>query len=185
MQLSSTSQSLYDTMSGTGTLLPSFMVTDNNRAGQMRLLSLIAGLAGMARTTIKDLPLEGLEPESLYLALDAGFALEANGIYSFDEALTLMAEVYEQTVNPPYPPLLLPRPGYENGEPLESFYGVNLEKFSGKMSGRKRAAWAELMEDLQKLGQKRYPWRIGTPREAHSEPFVAGRAPEEPSLFDK
>ena len=183
MQLSSTTASLYEAMSQTGTLLPSFMVTDNNRGAQMRLLSKIAGLVGMAR--VKSISAESLSPESLYAAFDAAFSLEKNGIYSFDETLALLSEVYERTVNPPYPPLRLPRPGYENGEPLTVFYGINLEKFSGKLSGRKRVAWAELIEDLQKLGCKRYSWRIGTPREAHSEPFTIGLAPEEPSLSDK
>jgi hypothetical protein len=184
MQLSSTAQALYEAMSQTGTLLPEFMVTDNNRAGQMHQLSLIAGLVGMARATFKELPVEGLAPDALYAALDGAYSLEASGIYSFDEALALLSEVYERTVNPPYPPLLIPRPGYEDGEPLEVLYGVNLEKFSGRLSGRKRMVWGQLIEDLQKLGRERYPWRIGTSREAHSEPFVIGPPPEEPSLDD-
>ena len=58
MQLSSTAQALYDAMSETGTLLPSYMVTDNNRAAQLRRLSLIAGMVGMARHAFKELPIE-------------------------------------------------------------------------------------------------------------------------------
>ncbi len=46
MQLSEATQSLYAAMSSTGTLLPSYMVTDNNRAAQLRRLSLIAGMRG-------------------------------------------------------------------------------------------------------------------------------------------
>ncbi|MFT5681704.1 MAG: hypothetical protein ACI8RZ_002610 [Myxococcota bacterium] len=184
MQLSDTTQSLYKAMSQVGTLLPTYMVTDNNRDAQMRMLSLIAGMVGMARSQDKALAVEGITPSALYAALDGAYALEASGIYSFDEALTLLGEVYEQTVNPPYPPLLIPRPGFEDGEPLEVLYGVNLEKFAGKLSGRKRMVWGELLEDLQKLGAKRYPWRIGTSREEHSEPFVIGPAPDEPSLDD-
>jgi len=184
MQLSSTAQSLYEAMSETGTLLPSYMVTDNNRDAQMRRLSLIAGMVGMARHSFKELPIEGISPDALYAALDGVFALESHGIYSFSEALTLLSEVYERTVNPPFPPILVPRTGHEDGEPLDSFYGINLESYSGKLSGRKRMAWGELLEDLQQLGHKRYPWRIGTPREAHSEPFVVGPAPEEPSLSE-
>ncbi len=184
MQLSDTTQALYEAMSHTGTLLPSYMVTDNNRAEQMQRLALIAGMVGMARHRSRELAVAGIAPDALYGALDAAYGLEKSGIYSFDEALTLLSEVYERTVNPPYPPLLIPRPGFEDGEPLEMLYGINLEKFAGKLSGRKRMVWGELLEDLRKLGAERYPWRIGTPREAHSEPFVIGPAPEEPSLDD-
>jgi len=184
MQLSEATQSLYAAMSSTGTLLPSYMVTDNNRAAQLRRLSLIAGMVGMARHRSRELSIEGIAPAALYAALDSAYGLEQSGIYTFDEALTLLSEVYERTVNPPYPPLLIPRPGFEDGEPLEILYGVNLETFAGKLSGRKRMVWSELLADLRALGEERFPWRIGTPREAHAEPFVVGPAPEEPSLED-
>ena len=141
-------------------------------------------LYGMARHRSRDLAIEGIAPGALYSALDNAYGLEESGIYTFDEALTLLSEVYERTVNPPYPPLLIPRPGFEDGEPLESLYGINLEKFAGKLSGRKRMVWGELLADLRTLGEERFPWRIGTPREAHAEPFVIGPAPEEPSLDD-
>ena len=182
MQLSSTAASLYEAMSETGTLLPAFMVTDLNRTEQTRQLILIAGLVGMARSVVKNITIVGLSPDDLYKALDTAFSLEENGIYTFTETLNLLTEVYERAVNPPYPPILIPREDYPDGEPLEVFYGIDLEKYTGRLAGRKRAAWSELLEDLQKLGRKRYSWRIGTSRAEHSEPFVIGPAPEEPSL---
>ena len=89
---------------------------------------------------------------------------------------------YEKTINPPYPPLLIPTSKYKKGEPLHISYGVDLQSFSGKLSGRKRALWRELLTDTKKLAKEKYPWREGKSRESNKEPFVIGPAPEEPKL---
>ena len=47
--LSETAKKLYNVMSHTGILLPSFMLNDDNTEQQTVRLSLIAGLFGMAK----------------------------------------------------------------------------------------------------------------------------------------
>merc|ERR1711981_1365773 len=100
------------------------MINDDNQEQQTVRLSLIAGLFGMAKNKDSHLQLETLTPEALYLSLNQNFQLEAVGIYTFEELLNLLSIIYEKTINPPYPPLLIPTAKYKKGEPLHISYGV-------------------------------------------------------------
>ena len=180
--ISDTAKKLYEVMSHTGTLLPSFMINDENRDNQTLRLSLISGLFGMAKNKDPDLDIDTLTPDSLYLSLSKNFQLEEVGIYAFDELLNLLSVIYDKTINPPYPPLLIPTPKYKKGEPLAICYGIDLKKFTGKLSGRKRTMWGKLLSKTKQLAQEKFPWREGQPRESNMEPFVIGPAPEEPKL---
>ena len=175
--LSDTAATLYEAMASTGTVLPAFMVNEDNEATERHKLRLIAGLVAMAQLETT----ETLAPAQIYDALDESLALEKNCIFSFDELLELLAAAYEETVHPPFPPLPIPRAGRPPELP-EDLYGVDLAAFNGKLPGRQRYVWGSLLTDTLALAQARYPWRIGTTRADHAEPFVPGKPPEEPSI---
>jgi len=179
--LSSTAQTLHAAMSQTGTVLPSFMVNDANRADETRKLELLAGLLALARQSSPDLSADA-SPDALYAALDAGMKLEQYGIFDFKELMELLDEAHHKAANPPFPLTGPPTAANPEGEPLSQMYGVDLSAFDGSLSDRKARVWVDLMAATLTLAQERYPWRVGTTRADHAEPFVPGRAPEEPTF---
>jgi hypothetical protein len=180
--LSSTANSLYEAMAVTGTVLPDFLINDDNRTDQRRRLELIAGLFGLASAQRSGLSADGLQPSDLYESLDEALQLEHNGIYSFKELMDFLDDAQNAAVNPPFPVPGLPTIEHPGGEPAAVTYGINLTDFDGNLSGRKTRIWIDLLSDTMALARKRYPWREGTSRADHAEPFTPGRPPEEPTL---
>lgn len=176
--LSGAAATLYAAMAHTGTVLPAFLLNDDNQATERHTLSLIAGLTGLAQLE----PSDRLTPGQIYDALDTAYGLEKSCIFSFAELLELLSHTYEAAVHPPFPPLSIPHADRDTPETVAELYGIDLAAFSGKLSGRQRYVWDGLLIDTLGLAQARYPWRIGTTRADHAEPFVPGPPPEEPSI---
>lgn len=176
--LSSTAAALQAALSSHGVLLPAFLVTDTNRAEQRRRLELVAGLVGLASANGADLDVAALTPDALYGALDGVLGLESSGLFSFAELLEALDEAHQRAVSPPFPVPGIPTEDHPDGEPAALTFGVDLSRFDGTLSARKVRIWVDLLADTLTRTQQRRPWREGTRREAHAEPFVPGRPPE-------
>ncbi|MFT4977821.1 MAG: hypothetical protein ACI8S6_003728 [Myxococcota bacterium] len=180
--LSPTAQTLHASMAKTGTVLPAFMVNDDNRAEQQRQLQLLAGLVGLAHANGAAIPLDTLTTETLFDALDGKMGLKTSGVFAFSELLEILGEAHSRAVNPPFPVPGIPTVTHPDGEPAEETFGIDLSGFDGTLSARQARIWVDLLAETVTLAQKRYPWRAGTTPEDHAEPFVPGRPPEEPTI---
>lgn len=178
--LSPTADALYAAMSQSGTLLPAFLITDANRDAQRRQLERLAGLVGLASANGAALDIASLTPDALYGALDGVMGLEGSGIYSFSELLEALEESHERAINPPFPVPGIPTEEHPDGEPAALTFGIDLSAFDGTLSARQTRIWVDLLADTLTRTQQRFPWREGSSRDAHSEPFVPGPAPESP-----
>ena len=138
--LSESAAALYASMSASGAVLPAFMVNEDNEAAERHKLSLLAGLVGLAQLD----PAGEVGPQELYDALDPVYALEDSCIFSFDELMELISGAFDALARPPFPVPPLPRPDGSQ-ETLEELYAVDLSRYAGKLSGRQRNVWEELM----------------------------------------